>query len=102
MAVVVCTPRSLDEQRGFKFFEGGFVDGAGEGGDVGDFGGEGLAGAGDGLPHAVEEVFFWFFGPGFSGSSLPKRVLIIFFSLIGECGASGVSEAEPASDWATS
>ena len=45
------------EQSGFEIFEGGLVDGAGEGGEVGDFGGEGLAGARDGLAHAIEDVF---------------------------------------------
>ena len=58
------------DERGFEFFEGGLVDLAGEGDDVVDLGGEGLAGARDGLLHAVEEAGFllffllllWFFG----------------------------------------
>ena len=44
------------EERGFEVFEGGLVDGAGEGGDAFDFGGERLAGARDGLLHAGEEA----------------------------------------------
>jgi len=46
------------EKRGFEFFESAFVDGAREGGEVGDFLGEAFAGARDRLTHAVEE-FFW-------------------------------------------
>ena len=67
------------EQRGFELFEGAFVDGAGEGGEVRDFGGKGLAGARDGLAHAVEEAGLssGSSASGFSGSSLPKRVVII-------------------------
>jgi hypothetical protein len=41
------------EQCSFEIVECGLVDGAGEGGDVGDFGGEGFAGARDGLAHAA-------------------------------------------------
>ena len=56
MAVVVCDAEVAGEQRGFEVFEGGLVDGAGEGDDAFDFGGERLAGARDGLLHAVEEA----------------------------------------------
>ena len=53
------------EESGFEIVEGGLVDGASEGSEVGDFGGEGLARARDGLAHAIED-FFWlwsrFFG----------------------------------------
>ena len=44
------------EQGGLEIFEGLLVDGAGEGGDAFDFGGERLAGARDGLLHAGEEA----------------------------------------------
>ena len=82
------------EQSGFELVESGFVDGAGEGGEVGDFGGEGLAGARDGLAHAIEESFLGF-GVDFSGSALPKSVVIIFLSLIGAVElAASVESAE--------
>ena len=48
------------EKSGFELVKGGLVDGASERGEIGDSGGEGLAGTRDGLAHAVEEVFFWF------------------------------------------
>src|SRR6202035_44741 len=44
------------EEEGFEIEESGFVDLAGEGDDGADGLGEGLAGAGDGLLHAVEEA----------------------------------------------
>ena len=44
------------EECGFELVESGLVDGAGEGGEIGDFGGKGLAGARDGLAHAVEDA----------------------------------------------
>ena len=53
------------EQGGFEVVEGLLVDGAGEGGDVFDFGGERLAGARDGLLHAGEEALG--FGRVFGG-----------------------------------
>ena len=43
------------EQDGLERGDGGLVDLAGEGDDVGELLGEGVAGAGDGGPHAVEE-----------------------------------------------
>ena len=46
------------EEEGLEADEGGFVDLAGEGDDGGDGFGEGLAGAGDRLLHAVEEAAF--------------------------------------------
>lgn len=50
------------EENRFKIVESGFVDSASESGEIGDFGGEGLAGARDGLAHAVEETEFGFIG----------------------------------------
>ena len=46
------------EEQGFERIEGGLVDLAGEGDNGVEGLGEGLAGAGDGLPHAVEEARF--------------------------------------------
>ena len=56
MRAVVGAPRSAARRMGSRSSEGGFVDLAGEGDDGGDGLGEGLAGAGDRLLHAVEEA----------------------------------------------
>ncbi len=73
------------EEDGLQADEGGLVDFAGERDDGADGLGEGLAGAGDRLLHAVEEAAFWFLRlltaatmVGWSGccsglSRLPKR-----------------------------
>ena len=44
------------EQSRFQLFERAFIHGARERGNVRDFGGKGLAGARNGLLHAVEEA----------------------------------------------
>ena len=49
------------EQSGFKVFKGRLIDDAGERDEAFDFGGERLAGARDGLLHAVEEACLWLF-----------------------------------------
>ena len=70
---VVGAPRSAREQDGFEVGEGGLVDLAGEGDDGADGLGEGLAGAGDRLLHAVEEAALllgWFGGGRSSGEEV--------------------------------
>ena len=63
------------EQRRFQLFERAFVHRAGKRGNVRDFGGKGLAGARDGLPHAVEEVLPRLFCCGVFGFLAAKKRL---------------------------
>ena len=68
------------EQRGFEIVEGAFVDGAGESGEVGDFGGEASRGCAR-PPGACGRrgLFFWVFLGGFFGF---VRCQIAFGSLL--------------------
>ncbi len=56
---VVAAPMSAARRMGSSEMRVDFVDLAGERDDLADGLGEGLAGAGDGLPHAVEEAAFF-------------------------------------------